>query len=100
MSKEESQSQWQQGDYKGFSPSTDWDNVDFSKSPAIQEMPVISAICDPQNSDVVEVKNGKIQVKGKSKNDIMTHMNYIKLNHMNKFYYFCDTLHSKFLKYL
>ncbi|XP_012223633.1 sulfite oxidase, mitochondrial [Linepithema humile] len=64
ISKKESQSQWQQGDYKGFSPSTDWDNVDFSKSPAIQEMPVISAICDPQNSEVVEVKNGKIQVKG------------------------------------
>ncbi|XP_071555238.1 sulfite oxidase, mitochondrial isoform X2 [Temnothorax nylanderi] len=65
VSKEESQSQWQQGDYKGFCPSTDWDNVDFSKSPAIQEMPVISAICEPQNSDAVKVnKNGKIQVKG------------------------------------
>lgn len=64
VSKQESQSQWQQGDYKGFSPSTTWDNVDFSKSPAIQEMPVISAICDPQNSDTVEVKNGKIEVKG------------------------------------
>lgn len=64
VSKEESQSQWQQGDYKGFSPSIDWDNVDFSKSPAIQEMPVTSAICDPQNSDVVKIKNGKIQVKG------------------------------------
>ncbi|XP_071633165.1 sulfite oxidase, mitochondrial isoform X2 [Temnothorax longispinosus] len=65
VSKEESQSQWQQGDYKGFSPSTDWDNVDFRKSPAIQEMPVISAICQPQNSDVVKVnENGKIQVKG------------------------------------
>ncbi|GAB1868830.1 sulfite oxidase [Camponotus japonicus] len=64
VSKQESESQWQQGDYKGFSPSTNWDNVDFSKSPAIQEMPVISAICDPQDSDVVEIKNGKIQVKG------------------------------------
>lgn len=73
VSKEESQSQWQQGDYKGFSPSTDWNNVDFSKSPAIQEMPVISAICDPQNSDVVQVKNGKIQVKGKSENDVISH---------------------------
>jgi len=80
VSKEESQSQWQQGDYKGFSPSTDWDNVDFSKSPAIQEMPVISAICDPQNSDVVEIKNGKIQVKGKHENEILRH----------QFHYFCD----------
>ncbi|XP_032663674.1 probable sulfite oxidase, mitochondrial [Odontomachus brunneus] len=64
VSKHESPSQWQQGDYKGFSPSTDWDNVDFSKSPAIQEMPVISAICSPRDSDTVEVKNGKIEVKG------------------------------------
>ncbi|XP_011644963.1 probable sulfite oxidase, mitochondrial [Pogonomyrmex barbatus] len=64
VTKEESQSQWQQGDYKGFSPSTNWDNVDFSKSPAIQEMPVISAICDPQNEDIVKIKNGKIQVRG------------------------------------
>ncbi|KAI8124297.1 mitochondrial, Probable sulfite oxidase [Lucilia cuprina] len=30
-------------DYKGFSPSTDWDTVDFKKSPAIQAMPVTSA---------------------------------------------------------
>lgn len=66
VSKQESQSQWQQGDYKGFSPSTNWDNVDFSKSPAIQEMPVTSAICDPQNSAIVEVKKGKIEVKGKN----------------------------------
>ncbi|XP_014478462.1 PREDICTED: probable sulfite oxidase, mitochondrial isoform X2 [Dinoponera quadriceps] len=64
ISKQESPSQWQQGDYKGFSPSINWDNVDFSKSPAIQEMPVISAICSPQDSDAVEVKNGKVEVKG------------------------------------
>ncbi|KYM81913.1 putative sulfite oxidase, mitochondrial [Atta colombica] len=64
ISKEESQSQWQQGDYKGFSPSTTWNNVDFNKSPAIQEMPVVSAICDPQDTDTIEIKNGKIQVKG------------------------------------
>jgi len=74
VSKQESQSQWQQGDYKGFSPSTNWDNVDFSKSPAIQEMPVISAICEPQNADRVEVKDGKIQVKGKSENYTMTNL--------------------------
>uniref|UniRef100_V9IET3 Sulfite oxidase n=1 Tax=Apis cerana TaxID=7461 RepID=V9IET3_APICE len=29
VSKKESQSQWQQNDYKVFSPNTDWDNVDF-----------------------------------------------------------------------
>ncbi|XP_053998364.1 sulfite oxidase, mitochondrial isoform X1 [Hylaeus anthracinus] len=64
ISKEESHSQWQRGDYKGFSPSIDWDNVDFSKAPAIQEMPVISAICKPEPSETVKVKNGKINVKG------------------------------------
>ena len=32
----ESQGFWQQRDYKNFSPSTDWDNVDFDKAPAIQ----------------------------------------------------------------
>ncbi|XP_076650743.1 sulfite oxidase [Halictus rubicundus] len=64
LSKEESQSQWQQGDYKGFSPNTDWDNVDFSMAPAIQEMPVISAICTPEALDTVKVNDGKINVKG------------------------------------
>ncbi|XP_076758471.1 sulfite oxidase [Xylocopa sonorina] len=64
VSKEESQSQWQQGDYKGFSPTTNWDNVDFSKAPAIQEMPVISAICVPTPLETIKVKNGKINVKG------------------------------------
>lgn len=64
ISKMESQSQWQQGDYKGFSPNTDWDNVDFSKAPAIQEMPVISAICKPEKLEKVKVEDGKINVKG------------------------------------
>lgn len=32
----ESQGFWQQRDYKNFSPSTDWDNVDFDSAPAIQ----------------------------------------------------------------
>ena len=31
ISAEESQSHWQQSDYKGFSPSVDWSNVDWSK---------------------------------------------------------------------
>lgn len=64
VSKKESPSQWQQGDYKVFSPSTNWDNVDFSKAPAIQEMPVISAICKPESSENVKVVQGKINVKG------------------------------------
>lgn len=65
VSKKESQSQWQQNDYKVFSPNIDWDNVDFSKAPAIQEMPVISAICKPEQSEIIKVINGKINVKGK-----------------------------------
>lgn len=71
VSKEESPSQWQKGDYKGLSPSMNWDNVDFSKSPAIQEMPVISAICDPHDSEVVQVKDGIIEVKGKTENYVV-----------------------------
>ncbi|CAH0386283.1 unnamed protein product [Bemisia tabaci] len=64
VSKNESESHWQQNDYKGFSPSTDWDTVDFKTAPAIQELPVISAICDPSNSETISVKNGKITVRG------------------------------------
>ncbi|XP_059611744.1 sulfite oxidase, mitochondrial isoform X2 [Phlebotomus argentipes] len=64
VSSEESDSHWQQKDYKGFSPSTDWDTVDFSKSPAIQHMPVTSAICYPTPGEKVKVENGHITVKG------------------------------------
>lgn len=64
VSKEESDSHWQQNDYKGFSPSVDWHNVDFKTSPAIQELPVVSAICEPNNNDTVEAENGIVKVKG------------------------------------
>ncbi|XP_046981102.1 sulfite oxidase-like [Schistocerca americana] len=64
VSEEESDSQWQQRDYKGFSPSVDWDTVDFSKSPAIQEFPVTSAICTPLQGETVSLVNGKLVVKG------------------------------------
>lgn len=65
VSSNESESHWQQNDYKGFSPSTDWDTVDFTKSPAIQELPVISAICKPGDGEIVQVQDGKISLKGK-----------------------------------
>lgn len=65
ISEEESDSHWQQKDYKGFSPSTDWDTVDFSQSPAIQNMPVTSAICSPRDGDTIPVgKEGFVTVKG------------------------------------
>lgn len=70
VSKEESPSQWQQGDYKCFSPNTDWDTVDFSKAPAIQEMPVVSAICKPEQSEIIKVIDGKINVKGETNSKI------------------------------
>ncbi|EEZ97850.1 sulfite oxidase, mitochondrial [Tribolium castaneum] len=64
VSEKESDSHWQQNDYKGFSPSTDWDTVDFTKSPAIQELPVISAICQPSEGQTVQTDDGHILVKG------------------------------------
>ncbi|EDV95285.1 sulfite oxidase, mitochondrial [Drosophila grimshawi] len=61
----ESDSHWQQNDYKGFSPSTDWDTVDFSLAQAIQAMPVTSAICTPMPEERVKVdKDGCITVRG------------------------------------
>ncbi len=44
-----------QADYKSFSPSVDWDNVDWSSAPAIQETPVTSAICEPCDGQAIEV---------------------------------------------
>ena len=65
LSKEESTSHWQQNDYKGFCPSVDWDTVDFKSAPAIQELPIVSLICEPGNGWKVKVKDGKIVVKGR-----------------------------------
>ncbi|XP_057292466.1 sulfite oxidase-like [Hydractinia symbiolongicarpus] len=55
---------WQQNDYKPFSPNIDWDNVDFSKSRAIQELPVTSAICSPPEGSVVNECDEEVTVKG------------------------------------
>jgi len=54
LSSEESQSFWQQKDYKSFSPSVDWDTVDFASAPAILELPVQSAICHPRDGTLIE----------------------------------------------
>jgi sulfite oxidase len=58
LSRTESDCHWQQKDYKGFCPSVDWDTVDFESSPAIQELPVVSAICahEVREGGIVEVK--------------------------------------------
>lgn len=56
--------QWQKRDYKGFSPSVDWTNVDFSKAPAIQELPVQSLICSPQEGASFDMEEDTITVRG------------------------------------
>jgi len=63
-SKDESQSHWQQKDYKGFGPYIDWDNIDYSRSPAIQELPVQSAITVPQSNTTVTLEDDKLLVRG------------------------------------
>ena len=55
---------WQQRDYKGFSPCIDWNNVDFSTAPAIQELPVQSLICTPQEGTSVDVEREELHVSG------------------------------------
>lgn len=66
LSDRESDSHWQQNDYKGFNPGVDWDTLDYSKSPAIQSMPVTSLICEPENGSTVKVSEngGVLKVKG------------------------------------
>ena len=59
-SKEESTNFWQQKDYKGFSPSIDWHNVDFSTAPAIQELPVQSGIAAVEGVE----DGGPVTIKG------------------------------------
>ncbi|XP_068034550.1 LOW QUALITY PROTEIN: sulfite oxidase, mitochondrial [Anomalospiza imberbis] len=62
VSPAESPSHWQQKDYKGFCPSVDWDSVDFGAAPAIQELPVQSAITEPRPGAAVPA--GELTVKG------------------------------------
>ncbi|KAM7005861.1 sulfite oxidase, mitochondrial isoform 1-T1 [Tautogolabrus adspersus] len=64
VSAEESSSHWQQNDYKGFSPGTDWDTVDFKSAPAIQELPIQSAITMPADGAVVDRSDEEVTVKG------------------------------------
>ena len=63
-SKEESPSHWQQYDYKGFCPSVDWHNVDWSQAPSIQELPVTSAITEPLPGTVISADETELKVKG------------------------------------
>ncbi len=47
LSDDESGSHWQQKDYRIFSPGADFNTVEYSSAPAIQDAPVQSAICSP-----------------------------------------------------
>lgn len=60
LSEDESESHWQQKDYKGFSPSANLETSDYSKAESIQALPVQSAITYPKpGSSVVPVSNSK-----------------------------------------
>ncbi|CAL8149154.1 unnamed protein product [Orchesella dallaii] len=62
ISDEESQSPWQQRDYKVFSPSVSLETVDFSAAPPIMETPVTSYICSHDDGD--KVKKGPLKLQG------------------------------------
>jgi sulfite oxidase len=64
LTDDESQSHWQQHDYKGFNPSRDLATSDYSQSESIQELPVQSAILDPVPGGKVTVKDGCVTLKG------------------------------------
>ncbi|XP_004069293.1 sulfite oxidase, mitochondrial isoform X2 [Oryzias latipes] len=64
VSAEESSSHWQQYDYKGFPPGTDWNTVDYKSAPAIQELPVQSAITSPADGALIDSSDGFLTVKG------------------------------------
>lgn len=63
-SREEYGGFWQQLDYKGFSPSVNWDTVDFSSAPAIQELPVQSLICHPQTGASIPEGEEDLTLRG------------------------------------
>uniref|UniRef100_A0A671N6G5 Sulfite oxidase n=1 Tax=Sinocyclocheilus anshuiensis TaxID=1608454 RepID=A0A671N6G5_9TELE len=58
VSDEESKSHWQQNDYKGFSPE------DFKSAPAIQELPIQSAITHPAEGTSGDCSDREGTVKG------------------------------------
>uniref|UniRef100_A0A0N4ZYK5 sulfite oxidase n=1 Tax=Parastrongyloides trichosuri TaxID=131310 RepID=A0A0N4ZYK5_PARTI len=65
LSKEESQSHWQQKDYRAFSPNVKiGDQLDFQSVPAIQEYPIQSAICVPSPNTKINKEDGEFEVCG------------------------------------
>ncbi|CAK9115150.1 Sulfite oxidase [Durusdinium trenchii] len=65
VASEESQSHWQQNDYKAFNNSITWETADFTSLPAIQDMPVNSAISAPAAKSLVQLNaEGCVEMKG------------------------------------
>ncbi|KAJ3076580.1 hypothetical protein HDU98_002100 [Podochytrium sp. JEL0797] len=66
LSEDESESHWQQRDYKGFGPSKSLEESDYGASQAIQDLPVQSCVTVPQPGGVVRLVNeeGKGSVTG------------------------------------
>lgn len=64
LSHEESNSHWQRKDYKSFSPNVDMFNLNFDESISVQETPVQSAICEPQDGDELNVTLESSDVSG------------------------------------
>lgn len=55
LSPAEAQTFWQQRDYRSFSPSTDWNNVDWATAHSVQATPVTSLICVPKQDETVDL---------------------------------------------
>ena len=66
VSREESSSFWQQKDYKGFPPNVDYNTIDYwtQAGPSIQELPVQSAITEPQNGSTIDFNEQVMTIKG------------------------------------
>lgn len=75
LSEDESSSQWQQRDYKCFGPNQGGQDIDWASAPAIQEMPVQSAITsirdvstrlpdDRQTLQVYGLEEDAVEVEG------------------------------------
>jgi sulfite oxidase len=60
----ENDGHWQQNDYKGFSPNIDWPTVDYKTAPAIQDLPIQSAITIPAPNTVLEDGAQDVTVSG------------------------------------
>lgn len=64
VSEHESPCHYQQVDYKAFPPNARLETADYENTPAINTLPVTSAICRPSEGQVIAVKDGFINIKG------------------------------------